>query len=211
MPRPVPTTVAHFTHLDNVARIAVEGLRCDSESSGLLVTEVGEPSIKAQRRERLVKVEPGGVVADYVPFYFAARSPMLYSIHAGGVPSFSGDSHDVVYLMTTVEALQGAGLRLIFTDRNAVLERARHSAEVSDLDELVDWDLMTATSWASTDSDPGRKQRRMAECLVHRHVPWSVFTRLAVFDSVREARLRKVLENAGVEAPSISVTPGYYF
>lgn len=212
MPRPVPTTVAHFTHLDNLACIAVDGLRCDNAAqAGLCVTEVGEPSIKSRRRQRRVRVEPGGVVADYVPFYFAPRSPMLYLIHAGGVPSFTGDSHDIVYLMSTVEELQAAGLSLVFTDRNAVLELARHSAQVSDLDTLVDWELMGARYWADTDDDPDRKERRMAECLVHRVVPWSAVTSIAVFDQARRARASRVLDKVAAESPPIDVRPGFYF
>lgn len=215
MPRPVPTTVAHCTHLDNLARIAVEGLRCDSAAGdGLCITEVGEPSIKARRRERQVRVEPRGVVADYVPFYFASRSPMLFSIHVGGVPSFTGDSHDVIYLMSTIEDLQSAGLSLVFTDRNAVLELARHSAQLSDLDTLVDWKLMRATYWANTDDDPDRKERRMAECLAHHAVPWSAFTSIAVFDQARKARASQILDSVAIDRflrPPIDVRPEFYF
>ena len=50
-------------------------------SADRLTTEVGQPDIKLKRRHRVVPIDPGGVVADYVPFYFAARSPMLGSIH----------------------------------------------------------------------------------------------------------------------------------
>lgn len=167
--------------------------------------------IKARRRGRRVLVEPGGVVADYVPFYFASRSPMLFSINAGGVPSFAGDSHDIVYLMSTVETLQSAGLSLVFTDRNAVLALARQSVQVADLDAMVDWKLMRATYWANTDDDPDRKERRMAECLAHRAVPWSAFTGVVVFDEVRAARVRQILDRVAVECPPIDVRPGFYF
>lgn len=212
MARPVPTTVAHFTHLDNLARIAVEGLQCDRAARDrLCITEVGEPSIKARRRERQVRVEPGGVVADYVPFYFASRSPMLYLINAGGVPSFTGDSHDVVYLMSTVAELQAAGLSLVFTDRNAALELARHTAQVSDLDTLVDWKLMRARYWADTDDDPDRKERRMAECLVHQAVPWSAITGIAAFDEGRKARAGQILDSVAAGSPPINVRPEFYF
>ena len=212
MVRPVPTTVAHFTHIDNLARIAVEGLRCDSDARDRhCVTEVGEPSIKARRRGRRVKVEPGGAVADYVPFYFAPRSPMLYLINAGGVPSFTGDSHDVVYLMSTVEKLHAAGVLLVFTDRNAALEVAKHSPHMPDLDAFVDWELMRARYWENIDDDPDRKERRMAECLAHRAVPWSAFTAIAVFDEAREARTRQILDSVAVDGPPINVRPEFYF
>ena len=79
------TRVFHFTPIDNLATIVREGLHCDStvQSSGLLLQEVGNQGVKGLRRSRQVSVPPGGVVADYVPFYFAPRSPMMYAIHMG--------------------------------------------------------------------------------------------------------------------------------
>jgi hypothetical protein len=123
---------------------------------------------------------------------------LLKRINAGGVPSFTGDSHDVIYLMSTVEVLEAAGLSLVFTDRNATLELAGYSAQVPDLDTLVDWELMRARYWAGTDDDPDRKERRMAECLAHHAVPWSAFTSIEVFDEARRTRARQILGSVAV-------------
>mgnify|MGYP000314156356 CR=1 FL=1 len=144
MPRPIPTYVAHFTHIDNLAGIAADGLVCDAHEDGRLVTEAGEPSIKDRRRRRSVTAGPGGVVADYVPFYFAPRSPMMFSIDRGNVPTFTGTIHDLIYLVTKVETLLTSGHNLVFTDRNAALDTAKHSGDTACLDDLVDWDLMKA-------------------------------------------------------------------
>jgi hypothetical protein len=109
VPRPIPTYVVHFTHVDNLVGIVIDGLVCDAHSAGHLVTEAGEPRIKRRRKRRTVTVGPGGVVADYVPFYFAPRSPMMSSIHHRSVATFTGDEHDLVYLVTTVERLIDRG------------------------------------------------------------------------------------------------------
>lgn len=213
MSRPVPTEIFHFTHLDNLARVAQLGLRCDTQATDhqLLITECGEPSIKDKRRRRTVTVGGGGVVANYVPFYFAPCSPMLYSIQAGNVPSFNGDSHDLVYLASTVEGLVEQGVPLVFTDRNAVTAFARHTTDVDDLDTLVDWRLMRARYWANTLDDPDRKERRMAECLAHLHVPWTAIKQIAVFDDVRKVHVERILDSVAVPQPPIVVRPGYYF
>jgi hypothetical protein len=68
MKRPVPTPVMHFTHVESLLGIVARGLASDrsARSEGSVRIDVGEPSIKAARRQRVVKSPPGGVVADYV-------------------------------------------------------------------------------------------------------------------------------------------------
>lgn len=213
MPRPIPTSVCHFTHIDHLAAIVEHGLLCDSRAraAGHLTTEAGEPRIKAQRAKRTVKAGSGGVVADYVPFYFHSRSPMLYSIRHGGVPTFTGDAHDLVYLRSSVETLIDFGLPLVFTDRNATLEICRHTDQLGELDGLVDWQVMRAKMWNNTGQYPDRVERRMAECLVHDRVPWEAFTEISVYDAAREQRVLAVLDRVGGHRPPVSVVPKAYF
>lgn len=213
MPRPIPTTVCHFTHLEHLATIVEHGLLSDTraQNDGHLTSEAGEPRIKARRSRQHVTAGPGGVVADYVPFYFRSRSPMLFSIQRGNVPSFSGDAHDLVYLITSVEDLLRQELTLVYTDRNAALAVSSHSDHLDDLDELIDWEVMDSPYWANTDEDPDRKERRMAECLVHGRVPWTAFTSIAVFDKARERRVREILDSLEGPHPPVRVVPRAYF
>lgn len=213
VPRPIPTSIGHFTHIAHLPTIAAHGLMSDTrtQASGLVTTQAGNLSIKARRRERPVSAGAGGVVADYVPFYFKSRSPMLYAIHCGNVPTFSASEYDLVYLLTTVENLIDRGISPVFTDRNAALTFCKHSDRLSDLDTLVDWEVMAAKMWANTPDDRDRMERRMAECLVHGTVPWGAFTDIVVHDATRAARVRADLDRLGVACPPISVRPGSYF
>ncbi|WP_312870290.1 type II toxin-antitoxin system toxin DNA ADP-ribosyl transferase DarT [Gordonia asplenii] len=213
MPRPVPTTVCHFTHIDHLATIVEHGLLSDTDAQGggHLTVEAGNPSIKEQRRRRPVVVEPYGIVADYAPFYFRSRSPMMYAIRHGNVPTFTGDCHDLIYLITTIEILHQHGLPMVFTDRNAALAHSKHSTAIDDLDDLVDWAVMYLDYWRNTEEDPDRKERRMAECLVHQRVPWDAIDGIAVYDDARRDTVESVLANLEVTAPPIHVTPKAYF
>ena len=86
----------HFTHVDNLPAVLDAGAILSDTvvvANGLLANEAGDPEIKQRRRERVVTCPPGGVVADYVPFYFAARSPMMYKLWMGSVPTFTGGAH----------------------------------------------------------------------------------------------------------------------
>ncbi len=194
MPRPVPTPLYHFTPIHHLGSIIEHGLLCDNgAAAGLLAIEVGNRGIKERRRRRALPVGPRGVVADYVPFYFAPRSPMLYSIAMGNVPEYTGGVDPLVYLVTTTDRLAELGLPMLFTDRNAVLDTARFTGSLSDLDTLIDWPLMRATMWNNTPSEPDRKERRMAECLVHRQVPWRAMEYVAAHTPARAAEARATL------------------
>ena len=96
MPRPVHTPFYHFTPIHHLVSIIERGLRCDGTAAGLLAVEVGNRGIKERRRRRAVPVGGRGVVADYVPFYFAPRSPMLYAIAMGNVPEYTGGTDPLV-------------------------------------------------------------------------------------------------------------------
>lgn len=202
----------HITHQSNLASIAQHGLRCDSDivDSGGTFREIGNSEIKKRRRDRVVPIPPGGFVSDYVPFYFAARSPMLYVIHRGNVPAYQGGQGKIVYLVTSIESITELGLPLVFTDRNAALGHASYSADLSELDDHVDWELMDARMWNDTSAEPDRMERRMAEMLVHRHVPWSAITGVVTKTEKRSQKATAALATVG-STTAVSVQREWYF
>lgn len=212
MPRPTPTLVMHFTHIDNLPTIVAKGLQSDTlaQASGDLAVEVGEPSIKEPRRRRPVEVHPGGVVADYVPFYFAPFSPMMDAIRHGRVAQYQGGCEPLVYLVTTVEQLLAHRRDVVATDRNARLNVARFEA-VGDgqWGDAIDWPLMQAQYWGSTPEEPDRKERRMAECLVHRTVDWGTFSEVVVSSDRMQSIASRAIQGAGHRTRS-TVRPAWY-
>lgn len=214
MPRPTPTWVYHFTRIEHLRTIVEAGLLCDrlAQSAGLLAIEVGNTGIKARRAARRVPVEPQGVVADYVPFYFAPRSPMLYSIHKGNVPGYAGGADRIVYLATTVERMLELGLDLVLTDRNAVLAVADfvRLRDGEPPDQFIDWPLMEERLWFDNEDYPDRRERRMAECLVHRSVPWEALLLVGARRQTVADEALRIVSSAGSE-PSVAVRPNWYF
>jgi hypothetical protein len=202
----------HFTHVSNLASIAEHGIFCDSniEEPHRLTTDVGQQGIKAGRRLRQVPIVPGGVVADYVPFYFAARSPMLGSIHTGKVPTYAGGQEEVVYLVTDIDRVVESGSDFVFTDRNAKLDLAQFENDLSQVGTLVDWPLMDAKMWNNTPEEPDRMERRMAEFLVHRHVKWDLIMGVAAINEGRCREAEVVLATMGVTT-AVRPRPKWYF
>ena len=151
----------------------------------------------------------GGVLADYVPFYFANRSPMLYVIHKGGVPDYQGTQDEIVYLVTSVAVVVAGDRPWCFTDGHAVEEVTNFFTNTERLDK-IDWGMIQNRSWASTEQDPDRKRRKQAEFLVYGSVPWSWFDRIGVIDQERLERVRGIIANAPHQ-PEVVVERGWYY
>lgn len=69
---------------------------------------------------------------------------------------------------------------------------------------------MEATYWANTSDEPDRRERRMAECLVPRRVPWEVFEEVGVISPQRCLQAERLLRVAGSSLPVLS-HPEWYF
>ncbi|WP_420443152.1 type II toxin-antitoxin system toxin DNA ADP-ribosyl transferase DarT [Candidatus Poriferisodalis sp.] len=212
MTTPYEGCLFHITHINNLAGIAGAGLWSDNAvvSSNTRIVEIGERDIKQRRRNRPVPVPPGGRVADYVPFYFAARSPMLFSIHKGNVPTYQGGQDEVVYLVTDTAAIVGHGLEFAFTDRNAATDFAEFGNDLDDIDDYVNWTLMKQKMWNNISSERDRRERRMAEMLVRTHVPWSAFVEVATRTDDVSRAAASALATVGATT-MVRVRPDWYF
>lgn len=212
MPRPEPTFVFHITRLEHLESMVTEGLLSDTQAQerGLVQIEIGNAGIKARRAARVVPIAPGGVVADYVPFYFAPRSPMLYAIDKGNVPTYQQGCEEIVHLVSTTQALRALGLTVLGTDRNAVLAVAEFTDDDTHLSEIVDWDLMKARMWNNTAAAPDRRERRQAEFLAHGLVPWSAFLEVATKSPGVKSRVEELLTRLG-QTTEVAVRSDWYF
>jgi len=203
----------HFTHIENLGSVVTSGLCCDNvmASPAQQFVNVGNQEIKARRRARSVPLPPGGVVADYVPFYFAARSPMLYAIHMNNVSTYVGGQDEVVYLVTSTAAVTELRLPFVFTDRNASLALARYSNDLTEIGSLVDWPLMENMMFRNTDRDPDRVERRMAEFLVQQHLPFEAVLGVAARTDARAEQVSQLLTSLGFEATPVATRASWYF
>lgn len=166
---PQMTLIYHITHLRNLSSILEqEGLWCDGEAAarGVCKTDIAHDHIKQRRARQPVPLGAGGFLADYVPFYFAPRSPMLYAIHQRMIDSYGEGQEEVLHLISSVETVVEKGLRFVFTDGHAVMALSSFYENPTDL-SAIDWPLMRSKFWFDTDEAPDRKRRRQAELLVH--------------------------------------------
>jgi hypothetical protein len=213
------TPIYHITHIKNLPAILREdGLLCDAEAErrGLCAQSIAYNSIKERRKRRRVEtlhgqpVAAGGVVADYVPFYFCNRSPMLGAIHKGSVPGYQGGQRDVVYLDTHAE--QATALpNWCFTDGHAVEAPTEFFSDLQHLNR-VDWKAVQTWRWGGKWrlADPDITRRKQAEFLVHGQFPWMLFQSIGVLDATMAAQVRAALADAA-HKPRVTIEPNWYY
>ena len=204
--------VVHLTSLANLKSIWQLGrlIAQTQMPDDVAVDELGSADIKHQRRNRPVTCSMGGVVADYVPFYFSAKSPMLYFAYTGNPLSpFNIGQRELVHLVSHVDVIDELDGSYAITDRNAALGYARQSDDLDDLDHLIDWTLQEQKYWNNTPDEPDRMERRMAEFLVHTECAVDAFLEVVVIDEEVRSRVLDILE--GYDHPQVRVDRNWYY
>ena len=168
---PEKTGIYRITHLKNLPFILKNGLHCpNSETQDTAFVSIGFPTLVANRNTRTVEINPYGTLADYVPFYFAVKSPMLYVIYKGNDPEvINTPQEEIIYLVSTLGKLNEHGLQYIFTDRHAQLDYANFYSLNEDLDKL-NWEIIRTPYWGRQ-YGPERMEVKQAECLIYKHLP----------------------------------------
>jgi hypothetical protein len=214
------TPIHHITHIANLPAILREdGLLCDAEAErrGLCAQSIAYDTIKERRKRRRVEtlhgepVAAGGVVADYVPFYFCNRSPMLGAIHKGAVPCYQDGQRSVIYLVAHAERVAASLPNWCFTDGHAVEAVSEFFAGLKEMNR-VDWDAVNTWRWGGRWrlADPDITRRKQAEFLVHGRFPWMLFHSIGVLDAAMAERVRAGLVNAA-HKPRVTIEPNWYY
>lgn len=202
----------HMTLIDRLPAILDSGrLLCDAALVGRIAAgqQIAHEHLKRRRMTVHVPVPPRGVVADYVPFYLAPRSPMLFANFAGNVEGRQAGQDGIVYLVTTIKRLPRV-CSVVLTNKHP-LKRATFTdrLELFDDQNFIDWDVMFDPYWPSQ-VDTERPDRRQAEVLAHGHVPLEAILGVAARTSDELDAVRNCVEDAQPDW-HLSVRPDWYF
>lgn len=224
MPAPRPIRLFHITAIANLPAICAAGALLSKNrgaANGIAYQNIAHGGAQGARAVRRLPDPPGGCVHDFVPFYFAPRSPMLMAINGGKVAGCDLRQADIVHIETTVEAVTGAGVPFVFFDRNATLAFSTPHTDLARIDEAVAWDLLTEQPrldgfckyWQTVPSNAryvDRMERRQAEFLVRDSVALNVVTRIGVIEIERQAEVSAILQAAGVNLPVVVMKDWYF-
>ncbi len=164
--------VWHFTHVDNVPAIVAQG-QLLPDSAVTPPTHVANDEVKERRRHKAVNPHAGyptSMASDHVPFYIAAKSPMLYVV-CRGYGHYKDGAGPLVHLGIALGDIIDASLTWCASDGNAAATFTEFSSNETELGNFVDFDILCQRDWRNTPDDPDRKSRRSAEILVLGAVP----------------------------------------
>lgn len=207
------TPVYRMVHIDCLdtllRRDALHAPSC-SPNDGLPYRGIHAAQTQVDRGETPVPCGPRGAIRDYVGFYFGPRSPMLLRLHTGRGVARTPQS-DIIYLVTHAQTLVGAGLQCVFTDRHSLARFAAFRERLEDL-AIMDMPAAYAEQWNTTAEYPDRQEKKQAEFLVHRVVPWSLIAGIGVLDKNVAVRVERILdEHPQRRRPSVAPRRGWYY
>jgi hypothetical protein len=197
--------------VDNLPSIAAQGLLCDGgvAAGGVAFHSIAFSDIKARRAGTVVPCDPGGTLADYVPFYFAPRSPMLYTISLGNVTSVADGQSKIVHLVLSAEDLV-AEQECVFTDGHAIMDLSNFYNDLADLRQL-DWTSISTRKWGSYyDATDETKRKKQAEFLAHGRVPWKHVRGIAVPSAACAILAQDALVGVA-HLPPVAVKQDWYY
>ncbi len=156
---PEKALIWRIVHRDNLPWILDNGVHCKSSAvQDPNFVPIGNADLIDRRTHRVVPVAPGGVLSNYVPFYFTPFSPMMYNIHTGRGEVAKRPNEEICILVSSLHKVHQMGLPFVFTDRHAYPPLARYFNSVDSLNE-IDWPLLQARNFTRNPDDPEQIER----------------------------------------------------
>lgn len=192
----------HFTYIDNLQSIIDDGLLSTNLKieNGVEHKNVANDEIQERRSKMEVTCGPKGVVHDYVPFYFAKRTPMLLNI----VKSKNIDQVGIIYFAVPIDKV--ADTNVVFSDASANTIIPPQFYDKADNLNKLDWDIIDSWSWTYADDD--ERHSKMAEILVHREVKITDISHIVVWNKNFKNHIKNVLDKNNIKG--IKVVTDYH-
>lgn len=208
--KPENGLIFRIAHIDNVPWILEHGLHCqNSAERDPNYVEIGNPELIVKRAHRPVFIPPGGVLSDYIPFYFTPHSPMLLNIKTGYQGIMKRPMSEIVIMVSSLPALVAKEIQFVFTDRHAYLQTASFYSDLARLDRIP-WDLLQNRDFKKDVYDPGKFERYQAEALVHRHLPIAGLSGIICHGDAQKSFLQTEVEKRR-QTLQVAVKPNWYF
>ena len=199
MQTPENTNLYRMVHYQNVEYILENGMCCrEHERADPDYINIGHRQLISDRHEHLIPIRHAGSLGEYVPFYFAGHSPMLYLIKNGYQGVTQVPQNDIVFLVCKMDRIIDEGLEYVFSDRNAKISIANFYTDPVDLEQL-NWDCIKAKDWRNDADNLARRDLKQAEFLIRNFVPVGCIYCLVVKTDERKAYFEEIITKLGLD------------
>lgn len=207
---PQKALIWRIVHRDNLPWILDNGLHCgNSAVKAADWVQIGNPELISKRAHHPVPVPPGGLLNDYVPFYFTPFSPMLRNIHTGWGGIQKRSNEEIVILASSLHRIAKLGLPFLFTDSHAYYQWAEFYDDLTQLDK-IDWPLLQRRDFKRDSEDPAKFERYQAEALVYRHVPVNALLGIVCYTDAWRQHIAGQLQARHLSLPVYARTEWYF-
>ncbi|MBS1505207.1 MAG: DUF4433 domain-containing protein [Bacteroidetes bacterium] len=197
-----------MTHIKNIPHILKHGItHYSSMSKNKNYIAIGDGNLINTRNDFVMP--NGKTLGEYIPFYFGPHMPMLYVMQKGFNGVTPSLPQDIVYCITSVEAIQQAKLDYVFTNGHAVdrFSEFYYPKDIKNILKIIDTKAIDEKYWKK-ESDLDLKRRKEAEFLVEGDIPIAAIQRFAVYDQTTAAQIKKM---GWFQDQELIVKPNYYF
>lgn len=196
-----------MTHIGNIPHILEYGItHKNSINFNKSYIPIGDNSIISTRNHYILN--SGKTIGDYIPFYFATRTPMLYVIQKGFNGVRPTKPEDIIYCVTSVQQILDSNLNFIFTDGHANnhLTSEYSKSQTYNINSILDYEAINCRDWID-ENDLDKKRRKEAEFLLEADLPLNNILGYICFN--KEAQDKLIFY--GIEISKIVIKPQYYF
>ena len=196
-----------MTHIENIPHILKYGItHPESEFANRGYIGIGDQTIIETRKDKVLIDDMK--IGDFIPFYFAYRTPMLYVIQNG----FNGLDKilpsNIVYCVTSIEKIIESKNDYLFTDGHPLnrLTTIHTKDEIEDLYEIIDKKAIKSIQW-SDENDLDLKRRKEAEFLLLGDLGIDSVVGFVVYDE----KAKNKMIDFGVQESKIAIRKDYYY
>jgi hypothetical protein len=196
-----------MTHIKNIPHILQYGItHKNSINYNKEYVPIGDNSIISTRNH--YQLNSGKTIGDYIPFYFATRTPMLYVIQKGFNGVKPTKPEEIVYCVTSVQQILNSTLNFIFTDGHANnhFTSEYSKGQIHNIDNILDYDAINCRDWID-ENDLDKKRKKEAEFLIEADLPLNNILGYICFSKKAQDKLISY----GIEIKKIVIKPQYYF
>jgi hypothetical protein len=206
---PKARLIYRIVHIDNIPWVLANGLQPPNGLQNPGYVPWGNRDVIDRRAQIVVPGPPSGPLHDFVPFYFCKRHTMHYNLATGhNCEKIKEDK--IVYCVSSIEKLNEQALKYVVYDRNAAVATAVCFSANDEWQINLDWQAISSPDFRYDPTQPERKHKQQAECLVHGPVPSDALLGFACNTELTKQVLLAHIQQAN-SGLSVAVRPGFYF